>query len=100
MSRQSPPSPALRLLGGSAPSALETFVLDREVTLLGREPVCDIALTAADVSRRHARIVRRDDGYYLEDLGSRGGTRLNDEPLGDPVRLRDGDRIGIGGSTF
>jgi signal transduction histidine kinase/ActR/RegA family two-component response regulator len=100
MTGQTVSAPALRLLGATAPPGLHTFGLDRDVTLLGRDLACEIVLTSAEVSRRHARIERRSDGYYVEDLGSKGGTRLNDEPLSQPTRLREGDRIGIGGWTF
>src|SRR4051812_2643570 len=100
MTGQAASAPALRLLGDTAPPGLNTFGLDRGETLLGRDPACEIVLTSADVSRRHARIERRGDGYYVEDLGSKAGTRLNGEMLGRPMRLREGDRIGIGGCTF
>ncbi|MDR3634935.1 MAG: GAF domain-containing protein [Isosphaeraceae bacterium] len=92
--------PSLRLLGGSAPAALRTFDLSREVTVLGRDPGCHIILIPPSVSRRHARVLRRGDGYYLEDLGSAGGTMLNGGPLATAARLRNGDRIGIGDCTF
>jgi signal transduction histidine kinase len=92
--------PSLRLVGDSAPVALRSFDLAREVTLLGRDPDCHIILIPSSVSRRHARVVRRGDGYYLEDLGSSAGTLLNGGPLAAPARLRNGDRIGIGDCTF
>ncbi len=100
MNLQTARAPSLRLLGDSAPASLRTFDLDRDVTVLGRDPGCHIILMPATVSRRHARVLRRHEGCYLEDLGSAGGTLLNEKPLTGPVRLRDGDRIGIGDCTF
>jgi signal transduction histidine kinase len=91
---------ALQLHDEGAPSACRTFDVSREATVLGRDSSCEIILTARNVSRQHARIVRRQDDYFLEDLGSKTGTLLNDERLGEPVLLRDGDRIGIAGSLF
>lgn len=50
------------------------------------------------VSRRHAQITLHDQALYLEDLGSKNGTRLNGFLLETEhgYRLRDGDEIEIG----
>ncbi len=66
----------------------------------------DVDLDADDpeakVSRRHARIMRRNNQYVLEDLGSTNGTFINRGRRllpGDKQPLRDGDEIIIG-KTF
>jgi pSer/pThr/pTyr-binding forkhead associated (FHA) protein len=48
------------------------------------------------VSSYHARLDRRDDEWWLTDLDSRNGTRLNDVAITKSVPLVDGDVIGIG----
>lgn len=66
----------------------------------------DVDLDAFDpdakVSRRHARILRRDRGYFIEDLGSTNGTFVNRGRRllpGSPQVLAEGDEI-IVGKTF
>ena len=52
----------------------------------------------AGVSRRHVRIHRQPDGYFVEDLGSVNGTFLNRRRLspGGTAELRDGDELRVG----
>jgi pSer/pThr/pTyr-binding forkhead associated (FHA) protein len=48
------------------------------------------------VSRRHARIVRHEEQYVLEDLNSANATFLNGGAVRVPTELRNGDRIQLG----
>lgn len=64
--------------------------------LLGRDPRCDVVLPSLRASRRHARLVRRPDGHYLEDLGSAAGTSINGREIASVERLSDGDRLAFG----
>ncbi|MDP3910993.1 MAG: trypsin-like peptidase domain-containing protein [Gemmatimonadales bacterium] len=66
---------------------------------LGRHPLSDVRFDAErdlDVSSRHASIVRRPEGFVLQDLGSRNGTFVNGERISGDVPLKDGDVIGFG----
>lgn len=67
---------------------------DRPVNL-GKSPACDIVLTDEFVSRVHARLVPVADGWRIEDLGSRNGTRINGRETGAAL-LASGDRIQTG----
>jgi pSer/pThr/pTyr-binding forkhead associated (FHA) protein len=76
------------------------YSLDAPVVTIGRSRSNDISLDDARVSRHHARIVRDDQGYLLEDLNSRNGTRVDDRAVRDSCLLADGALIQIGDSTF
>jgi hypothetical protein len=67
---------------------------------IGRNRDCDLCLTDLSVSRRHAQLVRREDGWIVSDLGSHNGTRLNGWLIREPVRLTAGDRIDFGSVAF
>ena len=66
---------------------------------LGRHPLSDVRFDAErdlDVSSRHAAIVRKTDGFVLQDLGSRNGTFVNGKQINGDTALKDGDVIGVG----
>jgi hypothetical protein len=67
---------------------------------IGRTPENDISFeTDSNVSRRHAEIERRADGFYLRDLGSSNGTAVNGIPIQAETRLQNGDYIILGNSA-
>src|SRR4051794_28770673 len=88
-------SPALELVIKNGPTRL--FGLDRDVIRIGRDSGSEIVLDDQRVSRSHARILRKADGFYVEDLGSHNLTYLDDRVLPEnaPIALRDGSRIAI-----
>ncbi|MBK8012544.1 MAG: HD domain-containing protein [Deltaproteobacteria bacterium] len=63
---------------------------------IGRRPENDLALQDAQMSRFHAVIEWRGDGYYVEDLGSRSGTLVDGTLVRRPIRLGDTNKILIG----
>ena len=67
-----------------------------DVATLGRASECEIQLVDTELSRRHAQLRRRDDGWVLEDLGSRNGTRVDGVPAAGEVALRPGAVIALG----
>jgi DNA-binding winged helix-turn-helix (wHTH) protein len=64
--------------------------------IIGRDPDAGICLDHGTVSRRHARLLITQDAAMLEDFASKNGTFRGTERLTAPVRLADGDLIGIG----
>lgn len=66
-----------------------------ERTTLGRDDTMDVRLPDRTVSRHHATIVRTDDGFAIEDHGSKNGTWVNGVPVVERVALRDGDEVSV-----
>jgi pSer/pThr/pTyr-binding forkhead associated (FHA) protein len=73
----------------------ESFALSADRLSIGRRPDADIFLDDVTVSRDHALLVRRGDGYHLDDCGSLNGTYVNRRRV-ESVRLADGDELQIG----
>ena len=95
--------------GGVAPPArLEVTLEDgrslvHELTLdqtnLGRGDQCELQLDDGNVSRLHAVVSRRADGYWVTDLGSLNGIRVNDVQV-ESAPLKDGDRVALGSTRI
>ena len=73
----------------------ERFVLREQVVSIGRLPECEVTLVDPNVSRRHAEIHQRGNGFVLVDLGSTNGCTVNGVRITER-ELRDADEIGIG----
>jgi serine/threonine protein kinase len=68
-------------------------------TVIGRASECDMVIKAADVSKRHCRIVLSPDQAIVEDLGSSNGTFINGDQI-ERAQLNDGDELDIGGHVY
>jgi len=73
----------------------ESFAIHQDRMSIGRTPDSAVFLDDVTVSRNHALVVRRDDGFYIDDLGSLNGTYVNRRRI-ESHRLEDGDEIQIG----
>ncbi|HMO34765.1 MAG TPA: SpoIIE family protein phosphatase, partial [Gemmatales bacterium] len=79
------------------PNGPQRFELKKGINVIGRNPESEIVFSVSAVSREHARIVYRQDQFYIEDLKSRNLTLLNNlkvEP-DKPMPLVHGDKIKI-----
>ena len=67
-------------------------------SLLGRDERCAIVLNDSMTSRIHGKIFFRDDSYYYNDLGSRNGSRLNNQLLepNQDYQLKSSDTLALG----
>ena len=68
--------------------------------MVGRAPNCDCVLPEDCVSRRHAQLWRDGERWFLRDLGSRNGTRVNGMRVIEDVEVRPGDRLSLGGAAY
>lgn len=74
--------------------------LDRWEISVGRSKLCDIKIGYGSVSRFHAVISRRCDGWYITDTYSKTGTKVNDTPITKTTQLFDGDSITFGSAVM
>jgi predicted component of type VI protein secretion system len=70
--------------------------LERERTLFGRAPHCDVQFDDSTVSNDHLEVTSHGSALVATDLGSRNGTLLNGKRLTRPERLADGDTLTVG----
>jgi hypothetical protein len=82
----------IRLGGGRAG---DQFPVGPSITSIGRAPESDVFLDDVTVSRDHALLVHRGDGWHLDDLGSLNGTYVNRERI-ESRRLTDADELQVG----
>ena len=76
-----------------------TFNLTESTVRIGRALDNDLILEDRRISRHHAQLRQRYGRYILQDLGSRGGTKVNGFPVQEIV-LRPGDMITLSGVSL
>ena len=84
-----------RLLFENRTLSREPFVTREPLIFIGRDAACSLRLSENGVSDRHAAIERREDGYYVRDLGSANSVRVNGQLVGKQ-RLTSGDELEVG----
>ena len=69
----------------------------KTTTTVGRHHSSDVVIDDPSVSRRHAEITYSGDGYFVSDLGSKNGSFVNQDNIGNSQHsLVDGDEITFG----
>jgi phosphoserine phosphatase RsbU/P len=76
--------------------------LNGKVVLIGRDPACDIVVASPKTSGRHAMMVSTGGEWFIEDLNSVNGTRVNGTIISQRTQLRHEDRVEMFGlsATF
>ncbi|HVU74658.1 MAG TPA: FHA domain-containing protein [Mycobacteriales bacterium] len=86
----------LRLVITEGALAGTTVPLGDQTVTIGRADSSTLVLTDDFVSNHHARLMRRDGTWYVEDLGSTNGTYLDRQKVTDPTPLPPGVPVRIG----
>jgi two-component system cell cycle response regulator len=90
----------LIIIRGS-PQGHRFFITQDEMTI-GRDPSADISVSDQSISRKHAKVIKKDGKVHLTDLGSSNGTLVNDKKVGanETVILAKEDMLKLGNSIF
>lgn len=73
--------------------------VDRDM-LVGRHQDADVLLQAAEISRRHAALLLKDQVLWVQDLNSSNGTFVNDIRIEQEKQLHDGDIVQFASFKF
>lgn len=71
----------------------------KELNIIGRASECDISLSAAHLSRRHAQLQVIDGMLFVKDLDSANGTYLNGKRVAE-ARVKRGDELRFDALSF
>lgn len=71
----------------------------QEQVVIGRSRTCHLRLEDVLVSRKHAEIFRRGESYFVRDLGSRNGTKVNGKLVSEQ-ELKPFDCVTVGNSRL
>lgn len=79
---------------------IQEFYDLKDETTIGRAKDNIIQILDKYISSNHLKIIMDEEEYFLEDQGSVNGTYLNSARIEDVVKLKNGDRIGLGQVEF
>lgn len=90
----------LNIVGG--PMKGHSFEIKKDVTRIGRTKENDIEINDRTISRRHIKITKKNNKFFIEDLGSNNGLRADGTLVrsGEEIELMDGTVYSIGKSVF
>lgn len=87
-----------KLIMKSGPETDKAYKIEKDEFVIGRELINDLIVSDPEISRRHARIFKKNGQYFLEDLNSTNGTFHSGKRIGKPVQLKNEDLINLGKS--
>ena len=93
------PSGNALLIVRRGPNKGSRFLLDQDLTSVGRHPNADIFLDDVTVSRRHAEIIRSGAVFTIKDLASLNGTYFEGSRV-DSQELANGSELQVGKYHF
>lgn len=96
---EEPVEPTMVIVKGAGVVPNRVYPLG-DVTTIGRLTENDIVLRDSQVSQKHARIFKRNEDYYIEDLQSTNGTFVGGKRIMEPALLKLGKEIRIGQSVL
>ncbi len=67
--------------------------------VVGRSSSADVHVSDRYLSRKHVRLYREPDGWYVEPLSTRSPTLLNGTAVGGPTRVSPGDVLRLADTT-
>ncbi len=75
----------------------EVLKLEGNIWVAGRDLTCEIPMDSPHVSRKHFELARTKEGFFITDLGSSNGTKVNGQriPPHEPTRIESGDEVSI-----
>jgi len=73
--------------------------LDEGLHVIGRSSRADVVIPDRSLSRQHAQLRLEQGAWLIEDLGSRNGTLVNRQRIGQATSLSPGDVVSLGAST-
>jgi sigma-B regulation protein RsbU (phosphoserine phosphatase) len=88
----------IKVFIAKGPEQGPSFVLNGNTAQIGRDSENEVRLDEASVSRKHVKIYRDNNEYYIEDLQSRNGTWINGHAItsGLRVQVQEGVPITVG----
>jgi hypothetical protein len=82
------------------PSVGRRYALDQAEMVIGRDVTNHIPINDAEISRQHVKLMRQDDSYVIQDLGSTNGTFVNETRLSGLMRLEHGVTVRMGDNVI
>lgn len=73
--------------------------IDRDM-LVGRHQSADLVLQSAEISRKHAAFLLKEQALYVQDLNSSNGSFVNDLRIADETLLKEGDIVQFASLKF